>query len=1131
MVRDPFYRQILASLSEPLDPQTFEACMGDILRNDLPGLVPVLGGSDSGFDGAFAEAEGEFPLVCTTGKNVVRNLSKSLDSAKKNSPARKVAFATSRRLTPPQRTQLKRLALDRGYLMVLLVEQRGVAYRLYRNSAWCKDLLGLDGYPSPLSVVPSTRRPLIEISPVGRDEDMEWLRARRQDCVLSGEPGSGKTFLLYHLMQHEWPGLFLSSQDFDEAAIANALRDQKPKFIVVDDAHAEPDRLVNLRRLRKEIGSSFWIVATTWTGGREEVMDALGIAAPQARRLELLTRDEILSVIQQVGVREDEHDNVLRHMVDQAANKPGLAVTIASLWLQGAWQEFVEGTALSRSLNNFFDKFVGKESTDVLAAFSLGGDRGMPQEVVREYLELDRPRFRRIVLGLAAGGALFEAGADTLKVIPPVLRAPLLRSVFFPDQVPSSYEYRKLLEKAPSRATAIEGLVRARRQGAQIPLAELRELVSSVDSPRAWREFASLDVDAALWALQSYPGDVVRIAREALEAAPEPTINKLLERAVNAPGPLNSQPDHPMRILQGWVKELDIPPAEMIRRRKLLARAGRRFLLDGGQRAVGIQGLFLSLSPGVESHTQGPGSGDVLHLRWGLMPVEGILQMGSIWEYVYQSLDRLGLADWEHLSAALWDWIYPDYSAKHENVPKEQEEAMKAFAEKALQDLAMLAHGSPGLASGLKDLARRVNLDLSLEGDEAFDLLFPPPSDELPDESLSAYREPLHKLAQAWSREDPDKVAERLARYEEDALFLQRRWPRRSPELAAALAALIVEPVLWAEAFSRWNVPGDVVQPFLGKMMRAQEDTWEIQAEHLVSRPEYLWSVAEKVLPLSSPPGRLLERIVKKLAQRPDLVEIFCLRNQVSTENLRILLRCAEITVALAAAVGEWESDPLGEVREAVLADWRGAILRAKTADFLKGFKHQGLQQSLARILAQDPALAFEWLVTRLRESAELWRISDRGPVAKALSVLGREQKLRLLDELSGKPVARGFIAALVGQDLEIYKRLLSLEPLKRHAWEPLARVPDEAWMELALLALNAGFSAREIANASFALVGVVTFWEPESDHWIPWEEAFSRLEDDTREDAREIAKLGRQIAVEKVRKARESERQRAIRE
>ena len=110
-LRDPFCAQILEALEElpPEQGNLFEACMCDLLEKRFPGLTPITGGSDAGMDGAIPDAKREpFPLVCTVGSEVIRNLTASLRSNLKRggSPNRRVVLATSQRLTPQRRRQL-----------------------------------------------------------------------------------------------------------------------------------------------------------------------------------------------------------------------------------------------------------------------------------------------------------------------------------------------------------------------------------------------------------------------------------------------------------------------------------------------------------------------------------------------------------------------------------------------------------------------------------------------------------------------------------------------------------------------------------------------------------------------------------------------------------------------------------------------------------------------------------------------------------------------------------------------------------------------------------------------------------------------------------------------------------------
>src|ERR1044071_8062315 len=133
IAKDPFHQKILEALAGPLDPQVFEACMGDLLMADFPGLVPVPGGNDAAMDAAIASGKEEpFPLVCTVEENLHGNLARSLDSyLERGLPSRLVALATSRTLTPTQARNLRALAREKGFTLLQVFERSAVANRLY----------------------------------------------------------------------------------------------------------------------------------------------------------------------------------------------------------------------------------------------------------------------------------------------------------------------------------------------------------------------------------------------------------------------------------------------------------------------------------------------------------------------------------------------------------------------------------------------------------------------------------------------------------------------------------------------------------------------------------------------------------------------------------------------------------------------------------------------------------------------------------------------------------------------------------------------------------------------------------------------------------------------------------------
>ena len=83
VIKDPHHGAILEAMSGRLDPEVFEACASELVRQEGWRVVPVRGGRDDGFDGAVADGEGEpFPVVITTSQNPLGNLRQNLKPGK-----------------------------------------------------------------------------------------------------------------------------------------------------------------------------------------------------------------------------------------------------------------------------------------------------------------------------------------------------------------------------------------------------------------------------------------------------------------------------------------------------------------------------------------------------------------------------------------------------------------------------------------------------------------------------------------------------------------------------------------------------------------------------------------------------------------------------------------------------------------------------------------------------------------------------------------------------------------------------------------------------------------------------------------------------------------------------------------
>lgn len=1123
IAKDPFHQKILDALVGHLDPQVFEACMGDLLQNDFPGLVPVPGGNDAGMDAAVATGKEEpFPLVCTISDDIHGNLGKNIDSfLKRGLSSRLVALATSRTLTPAETREFYSLTTEKGFRLLQVFERSAIANRLYRNSVWCKRLLHLVGTPSALSVVPLSRRPLAEVELVGRVADADWLRKTSGDRIIVGEPGSGKTYLFSWLIREGWPALFLVSDN--ETEISNALRDQEPKIVIVDDAHVAPDRLVRLRRLRQEIRGDFNIVASTWPGASNDVLEALGCAESQLHRLELLSRNEILDIIRKVGV--EASDEMLRSLVDQSSNKPGLAITIAKLWLQGDWQRILDGTVLSRTLLTLFRDLVGKEAAEVLASFSLGGVQGVRPAAVGEFLELRPGEIERITAGLSAGGVLSEVDRTRLAVKPEPFRSALLREVFFPGR-PTVYDYKKLLPSVSSYDRAVEAIVAARLYGGVIESSELRELVSNSRSPLLWRLIANVSIEDAQWALEAYHGDVLDITGALLYQIPQAVIPKILELTAEASRTGKLRPDAPMSILSSWVQDINAGSEEWIRRRRLVTQEARKYLLNGGDRGIGIHGICIGLSPAVRGSSLDRGMGNTVIMRSGLMPVEALQKVGPIWDKVKDGIQDIDAASWQHLSSLLWDWRHPEYVAMRTEISEEERLVTSTFVEKALKDLVPLAERSPGLQAGLNRFAVEIGVDLGLGQDDVFELLYPPqdPSPEERREAQAARDEAVRKLATRWAKVSLQEIADRVAFYEREAQRIGYNWLQNMPALCQALAKEVDQPEDWLEAFLAKNLPRHLVSPFLERIVDLRRAGWETLIESCLDREPLGWTALSLVLKLPDLPPALLDRALTKVKDNVMLVETLCLQGRVPLPTLRRLLLLPSWESALAAAVGEWCADPQGEVREEIRPEWRSAILQSKTGEYEETRQTVGLQYWLRGILAKDSDLAFDWLRRRLRDSDLPWSFMGDSPFAAAIKALRKEQKEELLGELQPAEILRSILPALINADIEFYRKLLEVGSLTDYHLEPLGGMPGPVWESFALAALDAGYNPEVIAQMTF---GTPHSWAGSGmEYWQRWDQAFAAFEKHSREDLREVVRHGRDWAQEEIGKARQRQKQ-----
>ncbi len=1136
-LQDPLYKRIVERLETLTDHTLFERCVCGLLQKRYPTLVPVSGGNDAGEDGAIADGKAEaYPLVCTTSQDFVRNLRKSLDAqAKERFPRRKAVFVTSRRATPKKRRTLKEEARKRGFVLLQTVDQEGVAELLRHSSRWRKEL-GITGSASVLSVFPKSRRPSLSSTLVGREADLAWLRSTQGDRILSGQPGAGKTFLLRQLAL-EGTGLFLVQTDEDaiKDAILDLRLDESPEIaVLVDDAHGDPGVLDSLRNLREQMDGKFPIIASCWPGAQEKVAEALVVGSSKIHGLELMTRKEIARVyasagvdLESLGAAFSTHppEVLVKRLIDQAANKPGLAMTLASMVLKGEEADVFSGRSLLREVRAF-EGLLGTDPLRTLAAFAAGGETGMPMEAVADFRGRCPSEIQEEVIGLATGGVLADRQDGNLAVEPLVLRSALLSEVFFRGKS-TSLPIDPLLDRAPSRASAVAAAIWPKEAGAKLDEDWLESLVEKTDSRDVWALYASSGRERAERTARRYRHGLLEVGSELLQGAPEQAISWLI-KAVVASGGTADATRRALEILARWVRTPDHDLTSG-KKRRLLLRQIKPFLTAGVSLEVAFQALLLIFTADFGVTFGNPIMGDQLNWQISALSREDLEEVRSIWKSARDQLPEIQPKWAPHIAQALRPWLVPAHPCPGGRWTPEEEEFLQATGRVVLEDLAEKAVDSCALRSEFERQALKIGQPLGLHLDDEYEVLYPDPKGAVgdPEQWRSDHLEKVRTLARSWSSEAPQRVAARLASVESEAQAVGRRWQRMTPVLCTELAQRVQDSLEWLTAMDRAGVEDSLSRPFLHKAVEAKLEGWaEVMKRRLEDGTKALEAL-KIVLTLQEPDPSLLEAALSISPSHLEEIETLCLRGETPMRTLELLLEHPEWKVAASAAMGMWCAEAQGVVEDEIRPVWRQAVLRWRKSRFPTTEEYW-----LGEILGGDGELAAEWLRARARDGFLAKDGALNGVYSLATRALDREHRSELLTVLSESPRGLGVrrvVEELVADDLVLFCELLHIEELRGHHLRPLAGKPDEPWARKAQMAVDAGHAPNSVARQTIWGSGGLTIAGDGTSFWQSWLDAFTGFVTDDRPEVQEVAREGIRLIEKELEKAQAKKREREL--
>ena len=786
--------------------------------------------------------------------------------------------------------------------------------------------------------------------------------------------------------------------------------------------------------------------------------------------------------------------------------------------LAGDVQRAASGEALVDQLVPQLDRSLDvQDAASFLAPFALGGDAGVRPEHVAGKLNRPLDEVSSNLSQLAAAGVVMERPRCAVSVEPPPMRWVLVRRFFFggagsPDVTP-------FLNIVENQHCAVDTLIGAKARGATVP--DLEAHLEQAGSDRLWESYASAGPTEARYVLAHHPERLSAVAETALRNAPESVIPLLLDRARDAGSAASSNSENALEILKRWATAVLPSDRDSIRRRSILLDTALNWWRERRDTRSALRAACIALNPGFFFLAPSPGRPRRGAIVQGHLADEDLQTLSGFWPRVTDVVEDSTDVPWDSLVKLVrsWHYLYPSSLADIE-ITASTRAITQPFAECMLRDLAVLSHDKPGVQAELRELGTQFGVRIEATRDRDFEDLYPPGF------MTESAREPDDRVIGRWRHRNADHIALSLARVQTEARHAGLHYPPWAALwLCSRLAETLPDPVAATEALMKQELPGKLVEPFLGQAAKGDRPGWVAMVHRCLRSDRYREIGFAAAICHPAPPSEVLAAALANAGDMASVIEVCFYQGSIPRTTIRKMLQCGDAHVAGPAAIGHWQAVRREGHDSALDETWRQAILRAPVGE-TGGSAHDAYW--VGKIMSEDPPLAEEWLSLEFGPRGDLhfWRVKDA--VTKIVTTLGAERRMRVLLGLRPDPWNEELVRLLVGDDDEIYGRLLGVQGLARLHLAPLTGKPDgHAWQAKALLALDHGSVPDEIAEAT---LGTSQEWTgSESKMWEGWRRSFEALLDDADRRIVQIGRRGAEITREYESRALARERDRAV--
>lgn len=950
------------------------------------------------------------------------------------------------------------------------------------------------------SPIPTNSRNLDVARMAARDSELEWLRNIQSDALVCGQPGVGKTFLLYQLCL-ECDAKFVVSEDDDR--IVATLNISHPATIVIDDAGRRESLIQRIIHFRQESQDDFRIIAICWPRESDAIRDVLNIADDSVLKIGPLGADVIAELISE-RIRKAGYEvptDIVREIRIQASGRPGLAIQLTELALANGFKVLFDGRVHFELLRRTLPESEVDETGHLLSCFAVGGKAGMPFSTVAKHTGKSSIDIRVALEGLATGGVIEQTGDREFAVIPPAFRNALLNNKLLAANFGDERLYWLLYNDAPNRLSAFKTLCRTLELGATVDVELVKKSLGSLGSAGAWSHFARVSSEQCEFALNSRSDLIESLAEIGLHYHPDLTLLMLLRSAIGDDRPSHSNPGAPIRRIEEWLKHFSIENDDAFYRREKLITVVDAWLESGGCNSVAWRVLPLTTSLQYQSSESDPGIGRTFSITSGMVSFATLQQISPLWRRLISLIERHPPSDWAPLLGALSKWLHP-YASGVE-VSTEKRNFAKARSREVI-DLILQIPGVPKNGIGLWIMNHDDPAIRASEIDTDF-LVFSPPDifrrNVDYETELAKCITSAEELGGTWAAREPSEIAKRLKDFSRERECVGTSSNSFGASMCKAIATASGDLSEWIDAFVEWEVDPFFVIPFVSATVELDAESAARACSKLLAIPKYVPDVVQVAIAYSQLAEPLFEEISPHLSEHTGRLYIECFRDRIEPTWLERLIGHEDASVVRAIAIGDVTSDSkylYQKDRSRWIRAFRFGIEGLDSLDDMQ-FLH------IDKILSSYPEAAMD-LARQLIPNLESGRAVDRKRYEEIFRCLSESDRITLLPLLA-ETYSTDMSRLLVGENIEVYRALLEDETLKLHHMAPLTtkRLTD-SWKSKAKLAVERGASPQSVVLATMDF-GVV--WGHGVEVWTEWLDSFSDLSVDSDPYLRRVGQEG----------------------